>query len=117
MKMRHGKCGETGEADSRFQSACQFAVWLGRTPRAHSSGGKYRQTGISKQGDGYIRQLLMPGSIAVLRFARQSDASKAWMMRLTKRKKPKAVAVAQANKVEPFVAMVTIAVEPELPRA
>ena len=40
---------------SLFRSGRQFAAWLGLTPKAHSSGGKERQSGISKQGDGYIR--------------------------------------------------------------
>lgn len=83
---------------SLFQSARQFAAWLGLTPRANSSGGKDRQTGISKQGDGYIRRLLVSGATAVLRFARQGDRGKAWMLGLKARKRPKVVAVALANK-------------------
>jgi transposase len=83
---------------SLFQSARQFAAWLGLTPRANSSGGKDRQTGISKQGDGYIRRLLVSGATAVLRFARQGDPGKAWMLGLKARKRPKVVAVALANK-------------------
>src|ERR1700693_4074545 len=39
-----------------LRSDRQFAAWLGLTPRAHSSGGKQRLGGISKQGDGYIRR-------------------------------------------------------------
>ncbi|WP_169311078.1 transposase [Cereibacter changlensis] len=38
---------------SLFRSARQITAWLGLTLRAHSSGGKDRRTGISKQGDGY----------------------------------------------------------------
>lgn len=83
---------------SLFRSARQFAAWLGLTPRANSSGGKDRQTGISKQGDGYIRRLLVSGASAVLRFARQGDPGKAWMLGLKARKRPKVVAVALANK-------------------
>ena len=83
---------------SLFRSARQFAAWLGLTPRANSSSGKDRQTGISKQGDGYIRRLLVSGATAVLRFARQGDAGKAWMLGLKARKRPKVVAVALANK-------------------
>ena len=48
-----------------FRSGRQFAAWLGLTPKAHSSGGKERQTGISKQGDGYIRRLRVVGATAV----------------------------------------------------
>ena len=54
-----------------FRSGRQFAAWLGLTPRAHSSGCKERQAGISKMGDGYLRRLLVVGATAVLRMARQ----------------------------------------------
>lgn len=84
---------------SLFRSGRQFAAWLGLTPRAHSSGGKDRLVGITKQGDGYIRRLLVVGATAVLRFARQTNAAKAWAVRLLERKRPKVVAVALANKM------------------
>jgi transposase len=82
---------------SLFRSGRQFAAWLGLTPRAHSSGGKERQVGISKMGDGYLRRLLVVGATAVLRMARQRGGG-AWVMGLLERKKPKAAAVALANK-------------------
>lgn len=81
-----------------FHSGRQFAAWLGLTPRAHSSGGKERQVGISKMGDGYLRRLLVVGATAVLRMARQRRIGGAWIMGLIERKKPKAAAVALANK-------------------
>jgi transposase len=83
---------------SLFRSGRQFAAWLGLTPKAHSSGGKERQAGISKQGDSYLRRLLVVGATAVIRFARQNSASRAWATKLLERKKPKVVAVALANK-------------------
>ena len=49
-----------------FRSGRQFAAWLGLTPRAHSSGGKERLGGISKQGDGYLRKLLVVGENMML---------------------------------------------------
>ena len=67
------------------------------TPRAHSSGGKERLGGISKQGDGYIRRLLITGATAVIRMARQGNPSKVWAARLLERK-PARLAVALANK-------------------
>ena len=70
----------------------------GLTPKAHSSGGTERYGAISKQGDGYLRRLLVLGATAVIRFARQGSASKAWAVRLLERKRPKVVAVALANK-------------------
>ena len=83
---------------SLFRSGRQFAAWLGLTPRAHSSGGKERQSGISKMGDGYLRRLLVVGATAVLRMARQRSSGGAWIQGLLERKKPKAAAVALANK-------------------
>jgi transposase len=83
-----------------FRSGRQFAAWLGLTPRAHSSGGKERLGGISKQGDScYIRRLLVIGATAVIRFARQdNNASKSWAAELLKRKPARVVSVALANK-------------------
>ena len=82
---------------SQFRSGWQFATWLGPTPRACSSGGKERQAGISKMGDGYIRRLPVVGATAMLRIFRQRGGG-AWITALMIRKKPKAAAVALANK-------------------
>jgi transposase len=82
---------------SLFRSGRQFAAWLGLTPRANSSGGKDRLTGITKEGDGYLRRLLVAGATAVLRHAGKGPG-KEWAMRLFDRKRPKVVAVALANK-------------------
>jgi transposase len=81
-----------------FRSGRQFAAWLGLTPRARSSGGKQRLGGISKQGDSYIRRLLVVGATAVIRFARQDNASKSWAAGLLERKPARVVSVALANK-------------------
>jgi transposase len=81
-----------------FRSGRQFAAWLGLTPRPHSSGGKQRLGGISKQGDSYIRRLLVIGATAVIRCARRDNASKSWAARLLQRKPARVVSVALANK-------------------
>ena len=83
---------------SLFRSGRQFAAWLGLTPKAHSSGGKERQVGISKQGDGYLRRLLVVGATAVMRLARQDNASRRLAAKLLERKSAKLAAVALANK-------------------
>jgi transposase len=82
---------------SLFRSGRQFAA-LGLTPRTHSSGGKERLVGISKQGDGYIRCHLVIGATAGIRFARQGNAQKAWAAKLLERKSARLVSVALANK-------------------
>lgn len=71
-----------------FRSGRQFAAWLGLTPRAHSSGGKERQAGISKMGDGYPRRLLVVGATAVLRMSRQRGTGGPWIRGLLDHKKP-----------------------------
>ena len=61
--------------------------------------GSERQIGISKQGDGYLRRLLVIGATAVLRFARQNNASQVMgSAGCSSASKPKVVAVALANK-------------------
>ena len=55
---------------SGFKSGRDFAAWIGLVPRQHSTGGKERLGGISKQGDRYLRRLLVIGATAVVRQAR-----------------------------------------------
>ena len=81
-----------------FQSGRQFAAWLGLTPRPRSSGGKERLGGISKQGDGAIRRLLVVGATAVIRMARRDNPGRTWAKQLLERKPARVVSVALANK-------------------
>lgn len=83
---------------SLFRSGRQFAAWLGLTPRPHSSGGKERLGGITKQGDGYLRRLLVVGATAVMRMARKDASRQPWMAQLLDRKPTKIATVALANK-------------------
>ena len=48
-----------------FKSGRNLAAWIGLVPRQNSSGGKERLGGITKQGDRYLRQLLVVGALAV----------------------------------------------------
>ena len=97
---------------SLFRSGRQFAAWLGLTPRAHSSGGKERLLGISKQGDGYIRCLLVIGATAVIRFARQGNVNKVWAAKLLERKPARLVSVALANKTARIAGRCSPAINP-----
>ena len=49
-----------------FRSAREFAAWVGLTPRQKSTGGKQRLGRISRQGDQYIRRLLIIGAQTTL---------------------------------------------------
>jgi transposase len=81
-----------------FSSGRQFAAWLGLTPKPHSSGGKERLGGISKQGDGTIRRLLVVGATALIRTARRDTPSRNWAKQLLEHKPARVVSVALANK-------------------
>lgn len=85
---------------SSFRSGRQLAAWIGLVPRQSSSGGKERLGRITRQGDPYIRRLLVIGATAVLRFSRKSKAaSTQWATALRTRKPGKVAAVALANKM------------------
>jgi transposase len=83
---------------STSRSGRQFAAWLGLTPKSHSSSGKARQVGISKQGDSYLRRLLVLGATAMIRLARKESASRQWAAKLLEKKAARVVSVAVANK-------------------
>ena len=57
-----------------FKSGRDFAAWLGATPKQNSTGGKEKLGSITKQGNRYIRRLLVLGAISVLRAALSARA-------------------------------------------
>jgi transposase len=88
----------------RFQSGRHFAAWLGLTPKEHSTGGRQRLGGISRAGNERLRQLLVLGAMAVIRYAKPgSKSASAWLLALLERKPRKLAAVALANKMARIV--------------
>jgi transposase len=84
----------------QFRSGRQFAAWLGLTPQQHSTGGKTRLGGISKQGDRYLRRLLVVGATAVIRHTKDKPTPMAnWIRKLMEKKPFRLVSVALANKL------------------
>ena len=81
-----------------FRSGRNLAAWIGLVPRQNSSGGKERLGGITKQGDRYLRQLLVVGAVAVIRYAQRHGARRPWLVQLLARRTTKVAAVALANK-------------------
>lgn len=81
-----------------FRSGRNLAAWIGLVPRQTSSGGKERLGGITKQGDRYLRQLVVVGAVAVIRYAVRNGARRPWLVQLLARRSPKVAAVALANK-------------------
>ena len=84
---------------SAFRSGRDFAAWIGLVPRQDSTGGKQKLGPISKQGDRYLRRLLVVGAHSVLRRAKQSPQNYPWLTQLLARRPFKVVAVALANKM------------------
>ena len=88
-------------ADPRaFRSGRDFSAWIGLVPKQHSSGGKDKLGGISKQGDRYLRSLFTAGALAVIRYAKIHGAKhRPWLTALLARRPTKVAAVALANKI------------------
>jgi transposase len=91
---------------ARFPSGRHFACYLGLTPREHSSGGRRRLGRISKQGDVYLRMLLIHGARAVLQGAQPQSAPdrfRCWALDLQRRRGHHKAATAVANKMARIV--------------
>ncbi len=82
-----------------FSSGRNLAAWIGLVPKQHSTGGKDRLGGISKQGNRYLRWLLVTGAMAVIRYARLRGTKRLWLARIMERRPVKVAAVALANKI------------------
>lgn len=82
-----------------FRSGRDLAAWIGLVPRQRSSGGKERLGSISKQGDRYLRKLLVVGASAVLKHARAHPDRHPWLIQLLARQPAKVAIVALANKM------------------
>jgi transposase len=107
---------------SRFQRGKQVASYLGLIPREHSSGGRQRLGGISKQGNRFVRMLLVeaaqsavrhdpelrrqyqhrchskPKNVAKVAAARQLAVRLYWMLR-TQRERPAGIVIESSPRV------------------
>jgi transposase len=93
-----------------FRRARRFASWLGLTPKEHSSGARRRLGAISKQGDVYVRCLLVHGARALLIAARRTARQRhplmrlqQWAVSLEQRRGHNKTTVAIANKLARIV--------------
>jgi transposase len=82
-----------------FKNGRHFSAFLGLVPRQHSSGSRNRLLGISKRGDGYLRELLIHGARSVLlRSGNKTDPRSQWINKLLERRGYNCTATALANK-------------------
>lgn len=94
-----------------FKSGRHFAAWLGLTPREYSSGHTRRLGRISKQGDSYLRMLLIHGARSTLVRAKQLNIRQPgqltrlqrWGLQLEQRAGHNKATVALANKLARIV--------------
>ena len=92
------------DSPRQFRSGRDFAAWIGLTPRQHSTGGKARLGGISKQGNRRLRQLLVLGATSLIKqLPRRKGALRDWIEDLLARKPKRVVTVALANKLARIV--------------
>jgi transposase len=86
----------------RFDSGRQFASFLGLTPTEDSSALRRRLGAISKQGDVYLRMLLIHGARSFLWHAKRAahpHALQMWARATEQRRGHNVAAVAVANKL------------------
>ena len=94
-----------------FKSGRNLAAWIGLVPKQNSSGGKERLGGITKQGNRYLRQLLVVGALAVIRYAERHGTRRPWLIQLMARRTTKIAAVALANKMARMIWAIMISGE------
>jgi transposase len=95
----HGRGRVASVADPAiFKSGRDLAAWIRLVPRQNSSGGKERLGGITKTGNGYLRQMLMVGAMAVIRYAQRNSARLPWLVQLMGRRPTKVAAIALATR-------------------
>ncbi|CAN5866726.1 IS110-like element ISYen1 family transposase [soil metagenome] len=89
-----------------FRNGRQLACWFGLTPREFSSGSRRRLGRISKQGDPYVRMLLIHGARSALSAARRAAKAdkpltqlQAWALSRAGEMHGNKAAVALANKL------------------
>jgi transposase len=89
-----------------FRNGRQLACWFGLTPREFSSGSRRRLGRISKQGDPYVRMLLIHGARSALNAARRTARAEkpltelqAWALKRAGEMHSNKAAVALANKL------------------
>ncbi len=99
-----------------FKNGRQFCAWLGLVPRQYSTGGKPRLGRITKQGDVYLRTLLVHGARAALSvFTKRTDRLSCWTQALVARRGYKRTIVALAAKNARMVWAVLARGEPYQP--
>jgi transposase len=84
---------------NRFRNAHQVESYLGLVPSEDSTGGKRRLGSISKQGNSYLRAMLVQASWLMLRLPGRSDPLQRWALAIAERRGKRIAAVALARRL------------------
>jgi len=83
----------------QFARGRDFAAWAGMTAHEHSSAGKRRTIGVSRQGDSRLRKLFALGAVTLMRQARsRPERATQWRRGILARRPMKVAVIAQAAK-------------------
>jgi transposase len=99
LQMLAAQLAATIADPAAFKTGRDLAAWIGLVPKQNSSGGKERLGSISKAGNRYLRQMLVVGAMAVIRYAERHGTRRPWLIQLMQRRSAKVAAVALANKM------------------
>lgn len=84
----------------QFKTGRDASAAMGLVPRQDTTGGNVTLLGITKQGNTYIRSLLVHGARTALRRAKfKSNKLSKWMLESQERRGPNRASVALANKL------------------
>lgn len=83
----------------RFRTAHQVESYLGLVPSEDTTGGKRRLGSISKQGNSYLRALLVQAAWIILRRPERSDPLQRWALAIAARRGKRIAVIALARRL------------------
>lgn len=84
----------------QFRNGRQVGAWLGLVPRQYGTGGKVTLSGITKNGDRYLRTMLGHGARAAIRWSKGKETPVGrWVTPLIERRGTNKAVIALANKL------------------
>jgi transposase len=83
----------------RFHDAHEVESYLGLVPSENTTGGRRRLGAISKQGNAYLRKLLVQGAWSLWRSADRADPLRQWTDAVAKRRGKRVAVVALARRL------------------
>jgi transposase len=83
----------------RFRRAHQLEAYLGLVPAENTTGGKQRLGSITKQGNSYLRALLVQSACAIMQKGDKSDPLVSWAKAISERRGKKIAIIGLARRL------------------